>query len=82
MQVLFYPAEPNKGYSYGEGTHTVVAKSVTQRGVLNIYQLEHAIRKKNIMKEPMYYTVCIIIAALHHVLRCIFASSIIFTHIL
>ncbi|XP_067938626.1 receptor-type tyrosine-protein phosphatase epsilon-like [Watersipora subatra] len=54
--VLFYSVEPSTGYSYGEGTHTIHTKSVSQKGVLQIYHLEHSIRKKNLLKEPKHYT--------------------------
>ena len=54
---MFYAAEPSKGYSYAEGAHTITTKSVSHKGVLHVYNLEHAIRKRNVMKEPKHYTV-------------------------
>lgn len=54
---MFYPEDPAKGYSYADGTHIVTTKSVQTRGQLQIYSIEHAIEKKNVMKDPPNYKV-------------------------
>ncbi|KAF6037095.1 hypothetical protein EB796_004591 [Bugula neritina] len=52
----YYPTTVGTGYSYGSGVHTVTAKSYTERGPLQLFQLEHALEKRNLLKEPRIYS--------------------------
>ena len=58
-QVTYYPEDPGKGYSYADGTHIVTTKSVSRKGDILIYRIEHAIEKRNVMKDPPNYKVCL-----------------------
>ena len=57
LQVTYYPEDPGKGYSYADGTHIVTTKSVSRKGDILIYRIEHAIEKRNVMKDPPNYKV-------------------------